>query len=530
MAEAYKRKPVSRLTARGDAAAGAKLDPIALEIQWKRLVSLVDEASTAFIRTSFSVLVREANDFAVVLTDAQGRSLAQSTMSIASFIGSLPATVKHFLDVFSAATLKPGDVMITNDPWMGTGHIHDVNTAMPIFHKGKIVAFAAVVSHMPDIGGRLRNAGVREIFEEGLQIPRLKLIDGGKPNTTLFDMIAQNVRVPEMTLGDIWAQVAACKMLEERLQPLLRDTDLQALGGEIRRRSEAAMRKAIRAVPDGEYHSRLEHDGFEEPIVINCTVRVKGDRIGIDYTGSSEQVPRAVNVVPIYCFAYSAYAVKALLSPDVPNNEGSFLPITTSAPLGSIFNPRFPAASGGRGMIGHMMVPAIMMALARALPERAIAEGSSNSSITVAGEDGGRPYSSICFMNGGQGATQSRNGYSVLSFPSNLGNTPIEVFEQQAPLRVIERSIRRDSGGEGAHRGGGGLHFEVEVTGDKPMIASMIMTRFRSAPRGILGGGPGKVGTLTLNGKAIDPAEHWALRRGDRVIMETAGGGGYGAA
>lgn len=527
---AGKRKASARTQGRGRAAARPRFDPIALEIQWKRLVSMVDEASTAFIRTSFSLLVREANDFAVVLTDGQGRSLAQSTMSIASFIGSLPATVKHFLDVFPAHTLKAGDVMITNDPWMGTGHIHDVNIAMPIFHKGKIVAFAAVVSHMPDIGGRLRNAGVRELFEEGLQIPRLKLIDNGKPNKTLLDMIAQNVRVPEMTLGDIWAQVAACKMLEERLQPLLRDSDLAALGHEIRRRSEAAMRKAIRAVPDGEYHSRLEHDGFEEPIVINCTVRVKGERIAIDYTGSSEQVPRAVNVVPIYCFAYSAYAVKALLSPEVPNNEGSFLPITTSAPLGSIFNPRFPAASGGRGMIGHMMVPAVMMALATALPERTVAEGSSNSSITVAGEHQGRAYSSICFMNAGQGATRQRDGYSVLSFPSNLGNSPIEVFEQQAPLRVIERSIRRDSGGEGAHRGGGGLHFEIEVTAEKPMIASMIMTRFRSAPKGILGGGNGKVGTLTLNGKPIDPSDHWVLKRGDRVVMETAGGGGFGKA
>ncbi|HEX2830782.1 MAG TPA: hydantoinase B/oxoprolinase family protein [Burkholderiales bacterium] len=506
------------------------MDPIALEIHWKRLVSMVDEASTAFIRTSFSVLVREANDFAVVLTDSEGRSLAQSTMSIASFIGSLPATVKHFLDVFPASTLKPGDVMITNDPWMGTGHIHDVSIAMPMFRKGKIVAFAAVVSHMPDIGGSLRNAGVREIYQEGLQIPRLKLLDAGKPNKTLFDMIAQNVRVPEMTIGDLWAQVAACKMMEERLQPLLDDVDIKALGAEIRRRSEAAMRKAIRAVPDGVYHSRLEHDGFEEPIVIDCTVNVKGDTIAIDYTGSSDQVPRAVNVVPIYCFAYSAYAVKALLSPDVPNNEGSFLPITTSAPLGSIFNPRYPAASGGRGMIGHMMVPAIIMALSEALPERAIAEGSSNSSITVAGEKDGRPYSSICFMNAGQGATQSREGYSALSFPSNLGNTPIEVFEQQAPLRVIERSIRRDSGGNGARRGGGGMSFEIEITGDSPLLASMIMTRFRSAPQGLLGGENGKVGGLTLNGEAIDPAQTWVLKKGDRVVMQTAGGGGFGKA
>jgi N-methylhydantoinase B len=504
------------------------LDPITLEIQWKRLVSMVDEASAAFVRTSFSVLVREANDFAVVLTDARGRSIAQSVLSIPSFIGTLPATVKHFLDVFPPESLKPGDVMITNDPWMGTGHIHDVNTAMPIFHKGRIVAFAAVVSHMPDIGGRIRNAGIREIFEEGLQIPRLKLIEGGRPNQALFDMIGRNVRVPEQTLGDIWAQVAACKMLEERLRPLLRDTDLEALGAEIRRRSEAAMRKSILAVPDGVYHARTQHDGFEEPILINCTVTVKGERLAIDYAGSSPQVPRAVNVVPIYTFAYSAFAVKALLCPDVPNNEGSFLPITTSAPPGSIFNPRYPAASGGRGMIGHMMVPAILMALADVLPERAMAEGSSNSSITVTGEDGGRPYAAVNFMNAGQGATRHRDGFTMLSFPSNLSNTPIEVFEQMAPVRVIERAIRRGSGGDGAHRGGDGLRFEVEAVGDSAMMASMIMTRWRTAPQGVLGGTPGAVGGLLLNGKPINPAEHWVLKRGDRVVMETAGGGGCG--
>ena len=505
-----------------------KLDPVSLEIQWKRLVSMVDEASAAFVRTSFSVLVREANVFAVVRTDADGHSIAQSVLSIPSFIGTLPATVKHFLKKFPARTLKPGDVMITNDPWMGTGHIHDVNIAMPIFHKGKIVAFAAVVSHMPDIGGRIRNAGIRDIFEEGLQIPQLKLINAGKPDQGLLDMIGQNVRVPEQTLGDIWAQVAACKMLEERLQPLLRDIDLNALGIEIRRRSEAAMRKSIRAVPDGVYHAQTQHDGFEEPILINCTITVKGEKLAIDYTGSSAQVPRAVNVVPIYTFAYSAFAVKALLCPDVPNNEGSFTPITTSAPLGSIFNPTYPAASGGRGMIGHMMVPAIMMALADVLPERAIAEGSSNSSITVTGEHQGRPYAAVNFMNAGQGATKHRNGYTMLSFPSNLSNTPIEVFEQMAPLRVIERSIRRGSGGPGKHQGGNGLRFEVEVVADSPMMASMIMTRFRTAPQGIFGGNAGKVGALLLNGKPINPADHWVLKKGDRVVMETAGGGGYG--
>jgi N-methylhydantoinase B len=506
----------------------AASDPIALEIQWKRLVSIVDEASAAFVRTSFSVLVREANDFAVVLTDSEGRSIAQSALSIPSFIGTLPATVKHFLERYPARTLKPGDVMITNDPWLGTGHIHDVNVAMPIFDSGSIVAFAAVVSHMPDIGGRIRNAGIRDIYEEGLQIPPLKLMSAGRPDQNLFDMIARNVRVPEQTLGDIWAQVAACKMLEDRLRPLLRDTDLRVLGREIRRRSETAMRKAIRGVPDGVYHGQTQHDGFEEPILINCAVKVRGDRLAIDYAGSSPQVPRAVNVVPIYTFAYSAFAVKALLCSHVPNNEGSFLPITTSAPEGSIFNPRYPAASGGRGMIGHMMVPAIMMALSDVLPDRALAEGSSNSSITVTGEYKGRPYAAVNFMNAGQGAARHRDGYTMLSFPSNLSNTPIEVFEQMAPVRVIERAIRRGSGGAGGHRGGDGLRFEIEAVSESPMMASMIMTRFRTAPQGIFGGAPGKIGALLLNGRAIDPADHWVLKKGDRVVMETAGGGGYG--
>jgi len=507
-----------------------RIDPVELEILWTRLVSIVDEASATFVRTSFSTLVREANDFAVVLTDATGRSLAQSTMSIPSFIGSLPATVKHFLARFPARTLKPGDVIITNDPWMGTGHIHDLNMAMPIFRKGRLIAFAAVVSHLPDIGGRLRNSGVREIYEEGLQIPPLKLLHAGKPDEALVAMIRQNVRVPEQGLGDIWAQVAACRMLEERLLDLVRETDLDALGEEIRRRSEAAMRKAIRALPDGEYTSTAVHDGFEEPIVIRCRIIVRGDRLHIDYAGTSPQLPRAVNVVPIYTFAYSAFPVKALISPNIPNNEGAFLPISTSAPEGSILNPKYPAASGARGMIGHMLTPAIMMALSQAIPQRVQAPGSSNCSVTLSGEHRGRRYAMINFMNAGLGATHARDGQSVLSFPSNLGNSPIEVIEQLAPILVKQRSRRRDSGGAGAHRGGDGCLFEFEMRADTPGMASFIMTRMKVPPPGMFGGEAGTPARLALNGRPIDPSDHWVLKPGDHVLMETAGGGGYGTA
>ncbi|CAM3684539.1 hydantoinase B/oxoprolinase family protein [Bordetella tumulicola] len=506
-----------------------RFDPIELEILWRRLISIVDEASTAFVRTCFSTLVRDANDFAVVLTDAQGRSLAQSTMSIPSFIGSLPATVKHFLKKFPADTLRPGDVLVTNDPWMGTGHIHDVNTVMPLFFRGKLVAFAALVSHLPDIGGRLRSNANREIYEEGLQIPMLKLLDAGRINETLVDMIRQNIRVPEQGLGDIWAQVSACRMMEERLGPLLESVDLDALGAAIRHRSEAAMRQAISGLPDGVYESEVYHDGFEEPIRICCKLIVKGDAIAIDYAGSSPQQPRAVNVVPIYAFAYSAYPIKALLCPDVPNNEGGFLPITTDAPLGSILNPTYPAASGGRGAIGHMLSPAIFMALSKVLPDRVWASGSANSSVTMFGRYRDRPFNVVNFINGGQGATARRNGFSALSFPANLGNTPVEMMEALAPILVHRREIRRGSGGAGRQRGGEGLTFEFEITQEASSVAtSFLMTRLKFPPPGLNGGQDGARGKLLINGEPSDPTEQRILKPGDRIVMESAGGGGYG--
>ncbi|TAK12950.1 MAG: hydantoinase B/oxoprolinase family protein, partial [Rhizorhabdus sp.] len=315
-----------------------EFDPIELEILWKRLISVVDEAAAAFVRTCFSTLVRDGNDFAIVLTDAEGRSLAQSTMSLPGFIGCLPASVRHFLDRFPADTIKPGDVFITNDPWKGSGHVHDVTTATPIFHDGKLVAFAAVVSHLPDIGGKLRSNSSREIYEEGLQIPVMKFLDGGETNEVLVELIRQNVRVPEQGLGDIWAQIAGCRTMGERLQGLLKTVDLQSLGAEVRRRSERAMRDAIGRIPDGTYRSSVQHDGFDDPITIECALTVKGDEIEIDYAGTSPQMPHALNVVPIYTFAYTVYGLKVLLCPDVPNNEGSFLPIRTSAPAGSLLN------------------------------------------------------------------------------------------------------------------------------------------------------------------------------------------------
>jgi N-methylhydantoinase B len=504
-------------------------DPIELEILWKRLISVVDEASAAFVRTCFSTLVRDGNDFAIVLTDAKGRSLAQSTMSLPGFIGCLPATVRSFLEKFPAETMKPGDVFITNDPWKGSGHVHDVTTATPIFHDGKLVAFAAVVSHLPDIGGKLRSNSSREIYEEGLQIPLMRLLDGGKPNDVLVEIITQNVRVPEQGMGDIWAQVSGCRTMGERLQGLLETVELDALGAEVRRRSEQAMRAAIRDIPDGVYRSTVQHDGFEEPLRIECELTVKGDEISIDYAGTSAQLPYAMNVVPIYTFAYTVYGLKALLCPDIPNNEGSFLPISTTAPLGSLLNPTYPAASGGRSAIGHLLPAAVFKALADVLPEKVWASGSPNSSMTMSGEYRGKRFAVVNFLNAGQGATARRPGFSALSFPANLGNTPVEMMEMLAPIRVLRREVRRGSGGEGRHQGGCGISFEFEIVPDASDVsASFLMTQLKSPTTGLAGGGTGKAGRLVLNGEPIDPTMPRVLKAGDRVLMETAGGGGYG--
>lgn len=505
-------------------------DPIELEILWKRLISVVDEAAAAFVRTCFSTLVRDGNDFAIVLTDAQGRSMAQSTTSLPGFIGCLPNTVRHFLARFPAETIKPGDVFITNDPWKGSGHVHDVTTATPIFHQGQLVGFAAVVSHLPDIGGKLRSNSSREIYEEGLQIPMMKLLDGGKPNDVLIEILAQNIRVPEQGLGDIWAQVSGCRTMGERLQGLLDVVSLDDLGAEVRRRSEQAMRDAIRQIPDGIYRSTVQHDGFDEPIVIQCALEVRGDEIAIDYAGTSPQLPYALNVVPIYTFAYTVYGLKALLCPDIPNNEGSFLPISTWAPEGSLLNPTYPAASGGRSAIGHLLPLAVFKALADVLPERVWAQGSPNSSLTMSGEYRGRRFAVVNFLNAGQGANARRAGFSAMSFPANLGNTPVEMMETLAPIRVLRRELRRGSGGVGRHHGGCGIRFEFEILPDASDVsASFLMTQLKSPTSGLAGGGPGQPGQLRIDGERIDPTMPRVLHAGSRVLMETAGGGAYGA-
>ena len=513
------------------------LDPVTLEILWTRLISVVDEASATFVRTSFSTLVRDANDFAVVLTDAKGRSLAQSTKSIPSFISTMPSTIGHFIAEFGAGNMRDDDAYITNDPWLGSGHLNDASLAMPIFRNGELIAFAGVVSHLPDVGGRLRNPANREIYEEGLQIPPMRILKAGEPDESLVKMIRTNVRVPDETMGDIWAQITCCRALSTSLNDLLDETgvNFEAFGSEIISRTESAMRAAIAALPDGTYRYVIENDGpkaFPRGVIrIECAVTVAGDELTVDYAGSSGQVDIAVNTVPTYTYAYTAYAVKTILAPWIPTAQGSFMPITVTAPERSVLNPQRPAPTGSRAMMGHLLPPVVYGALAGILPDKVQASpGSPITSLQLASRQSERRFVVNAFIGAGQGASASRDGESAISFPSNLSNAAVEVLETLAPIEVIRREIRKDSGGRGRRRGGDGISFEFRLRSESTVTAAFVINRTRSPATGLDGGGAGVKAGLAINGEPTDPSGLHDLTPGDVVLIQTAGGGGFGEA
>jgi N-methylhydantoinase B len=511
------------------------LDPITLEVLWTRIISVVDEAARAIVRTSFSTLSNEANDFACVLTDARGQALAQNSGSIPSFIGTLPATVRHFLRAMGADGMRPGDVLVTNDPWQGTGHMSDVCLVKPIFHRDRLAAFSATTAHMPDIGGRVRAIEARELFEEGFHIPLTHLIRAGQVDETLLTLLRANVRTPDQTTGDIWAQVSANELMERRVRQLMdeyRLDTLETLGDELFTRSERAMRAAIRIVPDGTYRYGFDTDGFEAPYRYRIALTVRGEDIVADYAGTSPQQPRAINCVMAYTYAMTAYAVRCALLPGLPNNEGMYRPVKVEAPEGCLLNPRFPAAVVSRAQTGHYVPLLVFGALHQVIPDRVMAgPGSPLWAVAQTGvRDDGRPYTNVLFFNGGMGATAQKDGEHVLSWPSNISSTPVEVAERNAPLVFHCKRMRPGSGGRGRRRGGLGQEILVESESARPIVLSFMAERTRFPAPGLAGGGPGGLGAVHLNGTPIDHRRQWVLDRGDQVLIRTPGGGGYGPA
>lgn len=510
-------------------------DAVMLEILWARLRSIVDEAAKVIVRTSFSTLSNEANDFSCVLTDVRGYSLAQNTSSIPSFIATLPATVRHFRKSIGPANMKPGDVYVTNDPWLGTGHLNDVCVVKPIFLRQRLVAFASTTAHVPDIGGRIRSTEAREIFEEGFHIPLAYLLRAGETDETFITLLKTNVRTPEQTVGDIFAQVSALSMMENRLLDVLGDyglEDLASLADSLFARAESAMRVAIRGVRNGTYRYRMLTDGLEAPFVFEVALTVKDDSIIADFSGTSPQQPRAINCVYAYTYAMTAYAIKAALLPQLPNNEGMFRPIAVEAPEGCLLNPRFPAACGGRSSTGHYVPTLIYGALEQVIPEKIIAgAGSPLWNITLSGvRANGKPFASVLFFNGGMGASAIKDGEHATSWPSNISSTPSEISDRDSPLLTHYRQLRPGSGGAGTFRGGLGQDVLFENRHETPLAVIFLAERLQYAAPGVCGGDSGGLGDVSINGRSVgDSKRQFILNRGDTILISTPGGGGYGA-
>ncbi|MGH2671864.1 MAG: hydantoinase B/oxoprolinase family protein [Actinomycetota bacterium] len=502
-----------------------------LEILWSRLVTVTNEQATALQRTSFTPIVRESGDLSAAVFDAKGRMLAQAVTGTPGHINSLATGMKHFLDAFPPKTLVPGDILITNDPWKTSGQLNDLSVVTPVFRNDRLVGFFGNCCHAMDIGGRGLSADASEVFEEGLYVPMMKLYKAGQPNEDLFAILAGNVRAPFEVLGDVHAQVAGNQVGVDRLLEYLDDFDLpnlDELSEEICARSERALRGAISALPDGDYRKVIHTDGIDEPVRIECCVSIRGDEVQVDYAGSSDQIDRGMNVVLNYTAAYTSYALKCAISPEVPHNDGSFRPVVTTAPEGSILNPRPPAAVAARHIVGHFLPHAIFGALAPIIPHRVLAEGAGNIWLTTVRGVGTDRFITVFFAAGGTGARPTKDGLSTTSFPSGIATAPVEVIETTSPLVIRRKELRRDSGGAGRYRGGLGQAIDVEVRTDEPYIVSSLADRMRFVAEGYLGGAPGGSGSFkTSLGTRPNPKISSRLPAGTGFTLELPGGGGF---
>lgn len=516
----------------------ATLDSVTVRLLWDRLVSIVDEATVTQYRTAFSTVVQEANDFACSVMDHRGGTLANSQFGLPSFVATQAVTLQAVLDRFERDEIHDGDVFITNDPWIATGQVMDITLLRPIFRNGRLVAFAGSVAHSPDLGGVQRWNVSTDVFEEAIFIPLTRLYEAGQPNRVLLDLIAANTRLPDLTMGDLEAQLAAMRPIVSRLTTLMDEyglDELDPLADDIYTRSEAAMRVAISRIPDGTYVGEVWSDGFpnpfeptqpQDPILIRATVTVTGDAMQVSFAGSSAQRPGSFNSVWTFTEAYTLYGLRLILVPEAPNNAGFYRPISVHCPEGTVVNARFPAATLSRHAVGHQVVDAVYAALASVLPDAVIAQGGSAPSwdLLLMGNDlRGHPFHRLVIINGGSGATPKLDG-NTWCFPANISNTPIEILEASVPVLCEEKAVVVDSAGPGRQRGGFGQR--VSLRARTSMQFSLINARVTHPPQGLLGGEPGRRGRAVLDGREIPPGTDGILAPGSQLVIETPGGGG----
>ena len=507
------------------------VDPVTLEVIWNRLLSVADEQQGALMRTAFSTIVRESQDLACGIFDRKGRMIAQSVSGTPGHINAMATSMNHFLKAYPAEKLAPGDVLITNDPWMTAGQINDITITTPIFKNKSMVALFANTCHAADIGGRILSAEASEVFEEGLRLPIMKLFNSGIPNETLLQIVRTNVRQPDEVVGDLYAQTACNDVGGRALLKMMEEFKLDTLdlvAEEIINRSETAVRAHIKKLPDGKYESETWGDGFEKPIIIRCSVRIVDDEIKIDFSGSSPESTRGINVVLNYTHAYASFAVKAAIYPNVPHNEGSFRPVRVSAPAGSILNALDPAPVASRQAVGHFVPSAIFSALSNTLPDQLMAPSADPIWLSV--WRGSKPsFTQTIFQVGGTGARPTKDGLNAIGFPSGVAGVPAEVIESVSPLVMQKRQLRPNSGGPGTWRGGLGQLTQFTNRSEGSWSASCIVDRTKYAAPGLRKGKPGAIGEFILdNGERPNPKQQTQFKTHQSVHLNTPGGGGYG--
>jgi N-methylhydantoinase B len=497
------------------------IDAVSLEIMWQRLIAIMNEVDDKIVKTTFSTILSEGRDFACILTDTHGRSLCQSSWSTPNFCVVLPSTAKRLLERFPTDTLQPGDVLATNDPWIGTGHLPDYVLLMPLFVAGRPIAFLGTVSHMSDVGGHPGEIESADVYSEGLRMPPFKLYDAGSENELAFDLIGANCRAPDLLLGDLRAMAGAARVASERIHELLADerlADLDGVAHAILGRSGAFMRERVRDLPDGRYEYGMEIDGYVETVHLQVRVTIDGERVHVDYEGTSgARADAAINVPFHSTYATTMYPFKCALAPDVPNNEALFTPIRVTAPEGSILNARFPAPVKARAKTTNNLNQVLFGALWPVLGEHAQASNGGIWPLVLKGMEGGRSYLVDMLPYGGRGG----GGWGC-------GRGPCEILETRAPIRFHHKALRPDTGAPGRHRGGLGQSITFEHVGQTPMTFNLTPDRITTRPHGLAGGHHADIGEVRINGTPTYRFPAITLHPGDLVELDLPGGGGFG--
>src|SRR5215470_14315788 len=524
----------------------AALSQIHAQIMWSRLVAVVEEQAQTLVRTAFSTSVREAGDLSAGVFDAVGRMLAQAVTGTPGHVNSMANAVRNFLAVYPLETMAPGDHYITNDPWLTCGHLHDFTVVSPTFLDGKAVGLFAATVHVVDIGGLGMGPDGRQVFEEGLAVPIMPLARNGEMNKDLLAIVRANVREPLQVEGDIYALAACNDEGSRRLIEMMREFEiahLETLGETIYETSREAMLDAIRALPKGVYRNRLNMDGYDKPLTLAAAMTISDDGINVDFAGTSPASSHGINVVLNYTLAYTAFGVKCLVAPEVPNNAGSLSTVTVSAPEGCVLNAARPFPVAARHTVGHMLPDLVFGCLEQVMPGGVPAEGASalwNPQINGGGSivdelpAGVDPadvpsWSSVIFHCGGAGARTDKDGLSVTAFPSGVRTIPIEATETISPVLFRRREFREGSGGAGEFRGGLGQVIEVGGAGGMPVSLLCNFERVKHPARGRAGGQSGGAGRVSLlSGRPIRPKGRQTVPPGDFIRLELPGGGGHG--